>query len=77
MNRPEAPAMQTANQNPGHPALRKDATGDSRVWSVASVTITMDATAARPATWVAVSTDNSRCSAPAVDQKIDDSTIST
>ena len=68
MNEPEATAMQTATARPAPPIDRNASSGLPRLETATYAASARQAKTARPATWVVVSTESSRCSTPAVDQ---------
>ncbi len=72
MNIALAPAMHPAKTMPIRPIDRAEPANVPGACHTASRLSTTAATNARPAICVAVSTDSSRCSAPAVDQAIAD-----
>jgi hypothetical protein len=67
MNEPEAIAVQTATPRPAIPHERKTSTVRPRSLAATKAASARNATSARPASWVGVSTESSRCSPPAVD----------
>ena len=70
MNPPEAPAMHAARPTPASPVDRYAARTRPRSATATKSPSATRANSARPATWVAVSSESWRCSTPAVDQAI-------
>jgi hypothetical protein len=68
MNRPDANAVQTATPSPATPIERNTAIVRPRSLTATKAASARNATSARPASCVGVSTESSRCSPPAVDQ---------